>query len=426
MRRSYLFLQGVSSPFFSRLGARLRAEGHRVSKLNFNGGDAFYWRGGGADHYRRKADSLPAYYDMLFDKVDHCTDVVLFGDCRPVHKAVITGAKRREKRIHVFEEGYFRPYWITLERDGVNAKSLLPRDPDWYRAMGRLVPHYRNGKPFESSFAVRAWHDVQYHIWSAWNPILYPGYRTHAPYSAATEYMGYLRRAATLWWRARHADGQVNDLIASGVPYFMLPLQLDSDAQIREHSPYKNMEEVIGHVMQSFAQHAPSDARLVIKNHPLDPGMTAYPRLIRRFEKRFDLTGRTLFLESGNLPALLDHTSGVVTVNSTVGGSALVHKRPTLTLADPIYNMRGLTFQGSLDDFWRHADAPDMSLFRRFRNTVIHTSQINGGFYSTEGIDMAIGNALSGLTREESALEGLLKLDGIVPIRRSTPTGSTT
>lgn len=413
MRRSYLFLQGVSSPFFARLGAKLRTDGHRVAKINFNGGDAFYWRGGGANHYRRKADSLPAYYDMLFDKVDHCTDVVMFGDCRPVHKAVITGAKRREKRIHVFEEGYFRPYWITLERDGVNAGSLLPRDPDWYRAVGKSLPHYRNGKAFESSFSVRAWHDVQYHIWSAWNPIFYPGYRTHAPYSAATEYLGYLRRACTFWWYALGTEKRIEALIVSGAPYFLLPLQLDSDAQIREHSAFDNMEEVIGFVMRSFALHAPTNATLVIKNHPLDPGMRPFSRIAKELAKQFDLVGRILYLETGSLPTLLNHAAGVVTVNSTVGGSALVHKCPTMTLSDPIYNMPGLTFRGHLDDFWRNAEPPDMSLFRRFRNTVIHTTQVNGGFYSRAGIDMAVQNSVAALTRGESPLEALLKLEGI-------------
>ena len=406
--RSFLFLQGVSSPFFRELGIRLRTDGHRVSKINFNGGDAFYWRRGGASHYRRQVDNLPDYYEALFDKVDHCTDVVMFGDCRPVHKAVITGAKRRGKRIHVFEEGYFRPYWITLERGGVNVASSLPKDPDWYRAVGKTLPHYRNGQSFESSFFIRAFHDVQYHIWSAWNPIFYPGYRTHAPYTAATEYLGYIRRASTFWWRARGADARIADLIASGQPYYFLPLQLDSDAQIREHSSFANMEEVIAVVMRSFALHAPSNAKLVIKNHPLDPGMQPFSRIIRNFGKHFGLMERTLFLETGHLPTLLDHAAGVVTVNSTVGGSALVHKRPTVTLADPIYNMQGLTFQGDLDDFWRDGRPPDMSLFRRFRNTVIHTTQINGGFYSRPGIEMAVQNSLASLTCDRSPLEQLL------------------
>ena len=35
-------------------------------------------------------------------------------------------ARRRSLRLHLFEEGYLRPDWITLEREGVNANSRLP------------------------------------------------------------------------------------------------------------------------------------------------------------------------------------------------------------------------------------------------------------------------------------------------------------
>jgi capsular polysaccharide export protein len=77
-------------------------------------------------------------------------------------------------------------------------------------------------------------------------------------------------------------------------------------------------------------------------------------------------------------------------------------------LSDPIYNLPGLTFQGSLDDFWRERPVPDAELFRRFRNTVIHTTQVNGGFYSRKGVEMAVKNSLRMLESEQSPLEKLL------------------
>jgi len=49
--RSYLFLQGVCSPFFARLAARLKAEGHEIYKVNFNVGDWAYWQGRFACNY---------------------------------------------------------------------------------------------------------------------------------------------------------------------------------------------------------------------------------------------------------------------------------------------------------------------------------------------------------------------------------------
>ncbi len=75
---------------------------------------------------------------------------------------------------------------------------------------------------------------------------------------------------------------------------------------------------------------------------------------------------------------------------------------------DPIYNLPGLTFQGRLDDFWSERPLPDSELFRRFRNTVIHTTQVNGGFYCCNGIDLAVKNSLCMLEPEYSPLENLL------------------
>ena len=99
---------------------------------------------------------------------------------------------------------------------------------------------------------------------------------------------------------------------------------------------------------------------------------------------------------------------GTVTVNSTVGALSLGLDCATIALSDPIYNLPGLTFQGGLDDFWRERPLPDAELFRRFRNTVIHTTQVNGGFYSRSGIALAVENCRRMLEPERSPLEELL------------------
>ena len=53
------------------------------------------------------------------------TDIVLYGDTRPIHQLAIKSAKEFEINVHIFEEGYLRPYWITYERDGANGHSRL-------------------------------------------------------------------------------------------------------------------------------------------------------------------------------------------------------------------------------------------------------------------------------------------------------------
>ncbi len=405
--RSYLLLQGVCSPFFLRLAARLKGDGHQVHKINFNAGDWLYWGSGSASNYRGRLADLQGFLDGKYQQLG-ITDQILFGDCRPVHRPAVTHGKTCGIRTHVFEEGYFRPHWITLEREGVNTHSLLPRDPQWFADVGRRLPEAARVQPFRSPFRVRAMHDIAYHLAGFWNPIAFPRYRTHSPVSAATEYAGYARRLPMLRYHAPRDDALIADLMRNATPFFVLPLQLGSDAQIREHSMFNDMAEVMEFVLTSFARHAPTQTRLVIKNHPLDTGLEHHARTIHRLVSRFDLAGRVDYIETGNLDALLAHARGTVTVNSTVGALSLGLNCPTLALSNPIYNLPGLTFQGSLDDFWRGGVVPDTELFRNFRNTVIHTTQVNGGFYCRDGIALALEGSHRLLTSERSPLEEFL------------------
>ncbi len=58
--------------------------------------------------------------------------ILMYNDCRIIHAKAIKVAKELGIEIWIFEEGYLRPYCITLEKDGVNANSSLPRDKNFY------------------------------------------------------------------------------------------------------------------------------------------------------------------------------------------------------------------------------------------------------------------------------------------------------
>lgn len=405
--RSYLFLQGVCSPFFLRLAQKLKAEGHRVHKIQFNVGDAVYWRGGDSRCFRGPLSDLKQFLNDTYHKLG-ISDQILFGDRRPIHIAAREQGQQNGIRTHIFEEGYFRPYWVTLEREGVNGHSRLPRDANWYHEVGRRLPDYGDGEPFHSSFRDRALHDVVYHAASFWNPLVFRRYKSHAPTNAASEYAGYVRRLPLQKLRKMRDEQIVAQLAANTQPFFFLPLQLGSDAQILDHSRHTDMVQVLDCVMSSFARHASTDARLVIKNHPLDTGLVDYHGITRRVSETLGLTDRIDYIESGDLNLLLRKAQGTVTVNSTVGALALGLGCPTFALGTPIYHLPGLTFQGRLDEFWNAPTAPDLVLYRCFRNTVIHATQINGGFYSREGIEMSVNNSRNVLVAEKSPLEALL------------------
>jgi capsular polysaccharide export protein len=407
MTRNFLFLQGVCSPFFHELAIRVSALNAGVFRINFTAGDNVLWKGSNSISFNRPINQLPDFIAKAIAEYD-ITDLVVFGDTRPIHRPAIEIARSRGLRVHVFEEGYFRPYWITLERGGVNGYSSLPKDPVWYLEAGKRVPKYDNGRPFTSSFLLRAWHDVCYNGIGIINPLFYRHYRHHAPVGPFVEYAHYLRRGTMVSLIRKRINNTVNDLLASKRPFYLVPLQLESDSQIRIHSQFKNMAEMLTLVMRSFALHAPNDAILVIKNHPLDSGVVNHGSTVSMLSDEYDISERIIYLEDGSLPDLLRHARGVVTVNSTVGGSSLVHMCPTIALGCAVYNMEGLTFQGGLDRFWIEPIPPDQLLLRHFRNVVIHTTQINGGFYTRDGIEMAIEHAAPAIMADRSPLEELL------------------
>jgi capsular polysaccharide export protein len=407
VKQGFLFLQGMASPLFSRLGDWLLARGAAVHRVNFCAGDALYWRGKRAWHYRGGLAELPEYLRLRC--AEHgITDLVMFCDQFPVHRAALGVAARENIRAHVFEEGYVRPNWVTLQRGATHAAYLLPRDPAWYLEVERKLPDPGEGEMLRASIAARAAHDMAYHAANALNVLAYPRYRTHRPQVAAMEYAGWARRYARLpWWRARNAR-RVRALAASQAKYFFFPLQLNADVQVARHSPFGTMQAAIEHVLASFARHAPPEARLVVKNHPFDTGLARYGAFLRRLAGALDLGGRVEYLETGDLATLIDHAQGVVTVNSTVGFSALQRGRPTKVLGRAVYDLPRLTHQGALDRFWAEPPPPDPQLCRALRNVLVHATQLNGGLYTARGIAITL-EGCARLFEPRSRLEELLE-----------------
>lgn len=423
-KRNFLFLQGSTSPFFSRLGDKLLSKGANVYHVNFNMGDQLYWRGKTAWAFRLPSDQLPRWLEQKLVE-NHITDIIMMGDTRPVNAPAVPLAKKHGIRLHVFDEGYLRPNYLTLEEDGINGYSPLPKDPEWYRQVGAKLTPAKKTKPVRNPILLLALHEIGYHLPGLLNPIFFSGYKTHRPHISPVELFGWAVRFSKMPFHERSDAKKIAALISSQVPYYILPLQLDSDSQIQVHSRFNSVAEVIHHTMNSFAQNAPAKSKLVIKNHPLDTGFTHFRKLIKQWEAELGIQGRILYVESGHLPTLLDHCEGTVVVNSTVGTSSLIHKRPTLTLANPVYNIKGLTADCSLDDFWHTLPAPDMQLLEYFHRVVVHTTLINGGFFSRGGIEIGVESCIERLLLTESPLQQLydkwpLQTQQVLPVKNDT------
>ena len=400
-QREFLFLQGLAGPFFARLGAALAHAGYGVHRVNFNGGDKVYWNLPGAVDYRGGLSGWPSFLARQLDG-RAITDLVLFGDCRPLHAAAIDVASKRGVQVHVFEEGYIRPDFVTLEAGGVNGHSGLERDPDYYLDAARRLPPIPSFPNVPSSFSRRAREDLVYNLAALALTPLFPGYRTHRPWHILHEYTGWALRLLRQRAEERRSKCALAKLEASGRPYFVFPLQLDCDYQIRVHSNFAGMQPAIERVLGSFAAHAPADTLLVVKGHPLDNGLTDWGRRTIDVAAKLGIGDRVRFLEAGDVDMLVRAARGVVTVNSTTGTLSLRHGVPTIVLGDAVYDIPRITAQGGLDRFWRAPMPPEMKVFDAFRRVLIDRCLIHGGYFSDEGLGMLVDGAVARLEQADA------------------------
>ena len=103
----------------------LRRAGAEVWRVGFNAGDrAFSFGDRGFIPFTGAPSDWPDTFAALVAE-HHITDIVLYGDVRPIHAQAVAAAKDMGLTVHVFEEGYMRPYWVTYERGGTNGNSRL-------------------------------------------------------------------------------------------------------------------------------------------------------------------------------------------------------------------------------------------------------------------------------------------------------------
>ncbi|HVY31786.1 MAG TPA: capsular biosynthesis protein [Polyangiaceae bacterium] len=377
--RHLLLLQGPAGPFFARVAEQLRQAGASITKVNFNGGEDLYYRGPEVVRFRGALAEWPAFFEQLVQERS-VSGVVLFGDCRPLHRLAIERARQLGIEVFVFEEGYLRPDFVTLERGGVNGHSQIPRDPTFYAAVQpeREPPR----EPIKHAFIKSALHTICYASAAALLRKRYPEYRHHRdirPLSqAGLWFRGTLRRALhTL------RDRELSQKLETGElgPYFFVPLQVHLDSQL-SHSRYATITEFIREVVAEFARHAPADHRLILKLHPMDRPYSDYSVDIEALRLEHGLGERLIYTDVINLPAALRHARGTVVINSTVGLSSLTHGTPVKCLGYAVYDMPGLTHQGSLADFFRNPEPVDRALYKRFRHWLLAQNQLNGSVWS--------------------------------------------
>ena len=312
--RTFLILQGPPSSFFRRLARKIEAQGGRTIKINFNASDWLYSLGMNAVNFRRSATVWPGWV-REFARAHNVTDLIVYGDCREYHKIAISMLRPMGVMIHVLEEGYVRPAWITYERNGVNGHSRLGghvAEPISTRKKCLAAP-----KPTLTQQHSRAPCGPTCFAASSTMPLrlLDPAVvsvstEAHRTQGTVEEAWMWLKRlplfAYRPGWSARVRGGQI---ARGNRPYFLVLLQLGrrlSDAQSQRLPIDFGVHRAVHSFILSIAAQARMSA-LVFKSHPLDSPMPRIcARRLRFWHKRYGLDGRCELIDGGKLAYLTE------------------------------------------------------------------------------------------------------------------------
>ena len=188
--KNILFLQGPMGAFFAKLEKLFLDQGANTYRIGFNVGDYLFALKHDYTPYRGTLEAWQAFVTEYIQRMS-IEMIMLFGDCRSYQSIAIYAAKKLGVEVMVFEEGYIRPDYITMERYGVNDYSLLPKDPGFYNAITlKELPKPRDAAA--SSFRLARSVIVYYGVSNlfAWR---YPHYQHHRSFNAKKELYLWIR-----------------------------------------------------------------------------------------------------------------------------------------------------------------------------------------------------------------------------------------
>jgi capsular polysaccharide export protein len=387
LKKDILLLQGPVGPFFKHFADYLISKGASVFKINFHYGEQFFFKSKESTLYRGSVEEWHNYLIKILHQ-KQIKQVFMIGKHKIYHQIAVELCNKLNIQVFVFEEGYIRSGYITIEENGVNGDTSLPKDPNIYfqwNNQGYLEPP----ESTTLNIAARYFNHWKYYYLYSWGLFisqwLIPNYRHHLP---AKGWRNFFKWNKFFWklpfvtlfpfakeknslWTYRNIN-----------KYYIAILQINTDSAVTQYSQYAHMEEFIHDTIKSFADNAPKDTKLMIKHHPFDRGIHCYKAYIENLTQQYGIKDRVLYLIDIHLNMAFENSRGCLVINSTAGFAALSHQIPTIALSpQAIYNLPGLTNQCSLDEFWRKNEAPDQVLLAKFRSYLVYHTQMRGCFY---------------------------------------------
>ena len=376
-----LFLMGPIGSFFARLSNYFEENNVRTYKISF----PLY------EYGFPKSRLIKFHQDIyLFKKFlkkilieKEIKHIFMYGNVLIPHKQALSLVEELKKNgihinTHIFELGYLRPNFVTLENKGINYNSSFIKSREFYLKQDsyELFPIPKK----HSHFRIRKiWKTISFINHSFKN---YKIVKKEHKLQPKPIYIWYQIKGFFLKYYFILSEYKLKKKCFFENKFFIVILQVSTDSQLTEGSDIKDNEEFIYKVIKYFAKANSNNINLVFKHHPRDRGYINYFNLIEKFSKEFGVYKKVFYIHDYFLSKIFQNTNckGTVLINSTVGYQSIYHSVPLKALGKAPYNIKGLSDQRNLVSFFKNPEPVDKLLFNKFYKYILENSQINGNF----------------------------------------------
>ena len=375
-----LFLMGPIGTFFARLSNYLEKNNVRTYKISF----PLYEYGFPQSRIIKFHQDIYLFKNflkkILIDKeIKH---IFMYGNVLIPHREALSLVEELKKEdiqvnTHIFELGYLRPNFVTLENKGINYSSSFIKSKEFYLTQDsyKVLPIPKK----HAHFRIRK-------IWKAISFInhcfkTYKIVQSEHKLQPKPIYIWYQIKGFLLKFFFRLTEYKLKKKCFFERKFFLGVLQVSTDSQLTEGSDIKDNKKFIYKVIKDFAE-ANVDYNLVFKHHPRDRGYTNYFNTIEKFSKEFGVHKKVFYIHDYFLSKLFQNSNciGTVLINSTVGYQSLYHSVPLKAFGIAPYNIEGLSDQRDLTSFFKNPSTVDTLFFNKFYKYILENSQINGNF----------------------------------------------
>ena len=366
-----LFLIGPIGTFFARLSNFLEKNDVKTYKILF----PLHEYGFPKSRVIKYSSNINFFEEFLREtiikyKIRH---IFMYGNVVIPHRKAIDlveelNKKGQKIKTHIFELGYFRPNYVTLESKGVNYNSRFILDKEFF---SKQLPYEVFPTAKKHFFRVRKlWKAITFfnHCLKDYKIVDFEHKLQPKPSYLWFQIKGYLLK--TIF---RVLEYNLKKNCFSTNPFFIVILQVSTDSQITQGSNIKDNKKFIYKVIKDFAKSKLKNTYLVFKHHPRDRGYNNYVKEIKQIAKEFGISKNVFYIHDYFLSKVFTNPKckGTVLINSTVGYQSLFHSIPVKAFGISPFNISGISYQKSLTSFFLDPGKVDQLLFSKFYRYIL-------------------------------------------------------